>query len=126
MLPFKIIRKKDPKDKDSPTKFYAHPVARDTISLRELGDIIVRRSSLTRGDVANVLTNLSELLPELLKQGYKIDLGDMGTFRPSFGSEGAETADNFRADMIRKPKVIYRPHKLMVRELENAEFEKIK
>ena len=49
---------------------------------------IAGRSSLTAGDVKNVLTNFLDELPTYMLMNRSVQLEDFGILRISFGSEG--------------------------------------
>jgi hypothetical protein len=55
-------------------KYYAIPIY--IVDLKRIAAEIVALSSLSSGDVYNVLVNFTETLPKYLKDGYKIRLGD--------------------------------------------------
>ena len=54
---------------------------------------IAGRSSLTAGDVKNVLTNFLDELPTYMLMNRSVQLEDFGILRISFGSEGVDRAD---------------------------------
>ena len=85
---YKLIQKGNPAKPADPKKWYANPVKSGTVTQKNLATQISGRSSLTAGDIANVLQNLVELLPQELIKGNSVQLGDFGTFRLSFSSEG--------------------------------------
>lgn len=87
-MKYKLIQKGKPGDPDAPKKWYATPIKSGTITQKNLAQQISGRSSLTSGDVNNVIQNLLELLPQELIKGNSVQLGDFGTFRLSFSSDG--------------------------------------
>ena len=76
-------------------KFYANPVNLGHKSLDDIARDIAGRSSLTRGDVSNVLYNFIDCLPHYLRDGFSIQLGEFGSMRVTLSSKGAETEKNF-------------------------------
>ena len=52
-----------------------------------------------RADIAAVLTMAVDCLREMLLNGTKVYLGDLGNFYISFSSEGAITAEEFNPDI---------------------------
>ena len=59
---------------------------------------------------------------EMLLEGKKIRLGDLGDFSLLLGSKGAETADKFTAQNITQVKVQWEPGKEFKNLLDDAEF----
>ena len=78
-------------------------------------------SSLTRGDIENVLSNFLDELPKYLNDGYSVQLGYFGTMRISLSSEGAVTAKKFKTETI-KPKIIFTPGTELKAEMEKISY----
>ena len=63
-----------------------------------------------------------DCMREMLLEGKKIRLGDLGDFSLLLGSKGAETADKFTAQNITQVKVQWEPGKEFKNLLDDAEF----
>ena len=63
-----------------------------------------------------------DCMREMLLEGKKIRLGDLGDFSLLLGSKGAETADKFTAQNINQVKVQWEPGKEFKNLLDDAEF----
>lgn len=65
----------------------------------QLGDfarhIASHGSPYTRDVIVGVIAGMSDCLRELLLEGYKISLGDLGSFYLSLSSDGADSAEEF-------------------------------
>ncbi|MDO5616463.1 MAG: HU family DNA-binding protein [Cruoricaptor ignavus] len=122
-MKYKLVQKGKPGDKEAPKKFYASPIKTGNVTSKTIAKDIAGRSSLTSGDVSNVLQNLVEILPQKLIDGNSIQLGDFGSFRISFSSEGVDTADKFTTDKIRGIKVIFTPSIEFKKALGDIKFE---
>ena len=62
-------------------KYYAKPVSQGTVNLDELASHISDHGSVyTRDVVVGVMTKMVDCINELLAQGYKVKLGELGTF----------------------------------------------
>ena len=81
-------------------------------------------SSLSRGDVSNVIENMIDIVPKYLMMGKSISLGELGTLRISFGSEGVEDPGQFSAAKIKGVKIIFTPGIELKKELETIQFER--
>lgn len=123
-MKYKLIQKGKPGDPSAPKKWYASPVKSGTITQKNISSQISGRSSLTAGDVASVLQNLVEILPEELIKGNSVQLGDFGTFRASFSSEGVEQEKDFNASKIKDVKIIFTPSTDFKKKLSDMKFEK--
>lgn len=123
-MKYKLIEKGNPSDKNAPKKWYASPVNSGKVDQKAIAKEIANRSSLTSGDVANVIQNFLELLPNYLIDGKSVQLGDFGTFRLSLSSEGAEEQATFNATKIKGLKVIFTPSSDFKTTLSQTHFEK--
>ena len=63
-----------------------------------------------------------DCMREMLLEGKKIRLGDLGDFSVQLSSKGAETADKFTAQNITQVKVQWEPGKEFKNLLDDAEF----
>jgi len=107
-MKFKLIERRKPGTKTGPGKFYASPVNVGKKTLRDIAHDIAGRSSLTRGDIENVLANFMDCLPHYLCDGFSVQLGEFGTMRLTLSSEGAATEKTFKTETI-KPRVTFTP-----------------
>ena len=89
-------------------KFYANPVNVECKTLDDIARGISGRSSLTRGDIENVLFNFIDRLPSYLRDGFSVQLGEFGTLRLTLSSEGALNEKAFKTETI-KPRVTFTP-----------------
>ena len=91
-------------------KWYARVKRNGTLSLRGLANHIAEHGSIYTLDVIyGVLVKFSSCLMELIEQGVAVKLDTLGTFYPMFESEGAASAEDFTADMIKGVHVRFLP-----------------
>ena len=107
-MKIKLIERRKPGTKTGPGKFYASPVNVGKKTLRDIAHDIAGRSSLTRGDIENVLSNFIDCLPHYLRDGFSVQLGEFGTMRLTLSSEGAATVKAFKTETL-KPRVTFTP-----------------
>ncbi|MDR2425353.1 MAG: HU family DNA-binding protein [Prevotellaceae bacterium] len=124
-MKYKIVEKANPQNRDQ-KKWYAIPVNTGKFGIKEFSKEISGRSSLTRGDVENVITNFTDELPTFLKLGMSVKLGNFGTLRLTLSSEGVENKDDFNASNIKGARVIFTPSTELKKELENISYEELK
>ncbi len=121
---YKLIKRGKPGEVEGTKKWYASPVqSGKVVTIKDIAKQISGRSSLTRGDLNNALDNVVDELPLFLKMGRSVQLGDFGTLRISFSSEGVENPKDFNTAMIRDVKIIFTPGKLLKEELSTLTFE---
>lgn len=124
MLKYKFVERRNPSKPAAPKKLYASPVKVGTKTITSLSMDIANVSSLNRGDVNNVISNMVEHIPKELLQGKSVSLGELGTLRISFSSEGVESEEDFNTSKIKKVKVIFTPGVLIKNEIKKAKFRK--
>ena len=76
-------------------KYYAKPVSQGTVNLDELASHISDHGSVyTRDVVVGVMTKMVDCINELLAQGYKVKLGELGTFYNSIRNDGKKAVSD--------------------------------
>ena len=93
--------------------------------MRDIAREIAGRSSLTRGDIENVLANFMDCLPHYLRDGFSVQLGEFGTMRLTLSSEGAATEKAFKTETI-KPRVTFTPGVELKTALRENSYETVK
>ena len=124
-MKIKLIERRKPGTKTGPGKFYASPVNVGKKNLRDIAHDIAGRSSLTRGDIENVLANFMDCLPHYLRDGFSVQLGEFGTMRLTLSSEGAATEKAFKTETI-KPRVTFTPGVELKTALRDNSYETVK
>ena len=122
-MKYKLIQRANPQDRNQ-SKWYATPVNEGKITQADLSKEIVTVSSLSRGDVSNTIETLTDIFPKYLVLGKSISLGDFGSLRLSFSSEGVDNPEDFNVHKISNVKVIFTPSVELKKQLESIKFEK--
>ena len=122
-MKYKLISRANPLDR-AKSKIYAQPVNDGNVTQKTISTDIMDLSSLSRGDISSVIENLITIMPKYLLMGKSIKLGDFGTLRLSFSSEGVENAKDFNTRMIKGIKVVFTPSTEFKASLQRVKFEK--
>lgn len=72
----------------------------DPVNYEDFVDEIVSECTVTRHDLKAVISALEEFIARALSNGFTVRFGDLGSFRTTVTSEGAESADALTADNI--------------------------
>ena len=118
---YRLVQKANPLDQEHKQR-YATSVNAGKIDTRMIAKTLAQKSSLTTGDVINVLENLMEEIPRWLSQGYSVSLGELGTSRLSLSSQWVKEQKEFNTRTIKK-KVVFLPSKSFKSELKTIPFE---
>jgi len=121
---YKVVEMGNPGNPTAPKKHYARIVSNGETSLHSLSKEIAGRSSLTVGDVKNVIEQFIELIPQHLADGKIVRLGSLGSISLSCSSEGEETAAKVSPASIKSVKASYRPSNDLKSSLGKLKFEK--
>lgn len=107
MIHYKIAKRKNPKTKT--VSYHPASISPRPVGLKELSERISDRCTATSADVKAVLDALEKEMIEVFKAGDSLRLGDVGTFRPSLRSAGAEQEDKVTAQLIKSVHIVYTP-----------------
>ena len=124
-MKIKLVKRKKPGVKDDAGKLYANPVNVGKKTMHDIAKDIAGRSSLTRGDIENVLFNFIDRLPSYLRDGFSVQLGEFGTMRLTLSSEGVATVKAFKTETI-KPRVTFTPGVELKAALRENSYETVK
>ena len=119
-LKYKLVQKRNlGKDQDeNPEKVYAQMVSGDLVTFEELieevGDSTVAGSA-----------GVKAVLARHLRNGRRVNVGELGTFRLNFGSQGVVGSDDFNTGLIREPRVRFLPGKALRTMKSLTSFERI-
>ena len=117
-IKYSIAMMANPNKKEEPKKAYAFLQLNNTVTQTQLVKHMAGHNTLyPRGVISGVLTDLGTCIRELVAQGFKVQLADLGHFVPSINSKGAASAELFTDDNITS---------LRVRFVPGADFEDIK
>ena len=95
----------------------------DVMTIEKFAKHITSHSSVySRADISAILYMAVDCMREMLLEGKKIRLGDLGDFSVLLSSKGAESADKFTAQNITQVKVQWEPGKEFKNLLDDAEF----
>ncbi len=121
---FNIVERGNPSDPEAPKKFYPSIQSSGRLTLRELAAVAADRSTLTETDFIAAVETFLAIVPRELAKGNIVELGDFGSFWLKTTSEGAETANDVRADQISTVLPRFNPGKLFKRTLDAIVFNK--
>ena len=124
MLDYSVSARVNPMEKNEPARYYASAQANNVMNLNQFAKHIATHGSVyRRADIAAVLTMAVDCLREMLLNGTKVYLGDLGNFYISFSSEGAITAEEFNPDIhIKEVNVNWERGDAFLNLKEEAEF----
>lgn len=118
---YSVTGMKNPTDQDAAQKFYAKMQASGVVDLDDMAEEISYATTLTDGDVLNVLRALIKQMKKNLMAGKIVRLEKFGSFQFQICSNGAESEKMFTPSNITKVNIQFRPGAL-VREAQNLKI----
>jgi predicted histone-like DNA-binding protein len=104
--------------------YYALPVSRGTLGLVDLTKMIEKMSTVNGADIRAVTYALMEAIITGLSDGMIIKLGELGSFRLSFSSEGKVSPQLVKPSTIKENRVIFGPGEAMKQALKEIKYVK--
>jgi predicted histone-like DNA-binding protein len=123
-MKYKLVKRVNPQNR-SQVKYYAAPIIDGNISKSDLTKEIAGISSMSRGDVSNVLEGVRDVTPKYVKINKSITIGDLGTLRITFSSEGVDNIEDFNVNMIRDVRYLFTPSQELKQQLNDIHFERV-
>ena len=107
------------------TKAYGNLQLTGVVTINELaGHMAEHNTVFSRGTIVGVLSDLGACLRELVLQGYKSQLGNIGSFEPTISTKGEAKVEDFTAADITSMRVNFLLGTDFDNLLRDAEFEK--
>lgn len=123
MIDYSVYMLPNPVKPEAGKKAYAKAQMRELITFSKFVNHIADHNGVfTRGTVRGVIIDMCECLVEMLLDGKKVQLGELGDFWVSLSSEGAESLEKFSADNIKEVNIIFTPGSDFENIIGRAEF----
>lgn len=107
-------------------KYYGRIVHTETLTTDEFANHISNHGSpFDRATILGVLAAACDCLVELTLDSKRVRLGDLGTFYMSAETEGADNAEDFTADNIKRVHLRFRPNQKRSYPLDSVSMRKV-
>nr|WP_320059149.1 HU family DNA-binding protein [uncultured Bacteroides sp.] len=122
---YSVVERRNPSVKDAPIKYYAQAQASGDVDSDEMAARIEKNCTVTRADMAAVLTALEDTIVEGLEKGEIVRLGKLGSFQIGLNGKGADTEKDFSPTLITKAKINFRPGTALSKILSGLSYTKV-
>lgn len=110
MIDYSVYMQGNPIHEEDPAKAYAKAQMSELMSFNKFVKHISGHNGVfSRGTVRGVILDMCECLVEMLLDGKKVQLGELGNFWISLESLGALSAKEFTADNITGVNIVFTP-----------------
>ena len=126
-LKYKLVQRRNlgSDQEENPEKLYAQMVSGDLVTFEELTEEVGDSTVAGSAGVKAVLDRLNVVLARHLRNGRRVWVGELGTFRLNFGSQGVIGVDDFSTGLIREPRVRFLPGRALRTMKSRTSFERI-
>ncbi|MDR1725127.1 MAG: HU family DNA-binding protein [Bacteroidales bacterium] len=121
---YKVKKKKANLSGKTTYKYYATSSSNGVISMDQAAKEIEDNTTLSKSDVISVVTALSSLIENKIRNGYSVKLDGLGTFSLSITSEGFVDAKKCIPTKVRPSKICFRADKKLKEKVFEVTFEK--
>lgn len=112
MYKYKLTKKGNPQDKNAPKKWYATSIGEKAQSTKAMTRAATENTTTAPIEMEAALELLGKYAAQQLQQGHLVKVGDLGTLRVTFKSDGVEDITQFNASaMIKSPRIVFTPSK---------------
>lgn len=122
---YNVVAKKNNLDKNKAVKYYAQVKKAGLMTEESLENQLEKMSTLTIGDVKNVLANAQSVILDALSKGNVVQLGRIGSFGIGVRSKGTDTVKEFNATKINHVHVNFRASNAMRETMSKIKFTKL-
>ena len=107
---YKLTQNKNEKMTGAYLKWYASVVPTETKTLKDISEIIQRNCSMKKSDVNAVLTELPEVMKDMLQNSFRVRVDGLGTFKIGMHSRGVENIKDYNVnEHVKSLRVIFMP-----------------
>ena len=122
MINYSVFLLPNPQNKEAAPKAFAKAQVSEVMSFRGFVQHIADHGGHKRGTVKGVLSDMCECLVEMLLEGKKVQLDELGDFWLSLTSTGAENYQKFTAANIKGVNILFTPGADFENLIDRAEF----
>ena len=105
---YKLVRNPDPANSDELKPLHPRINSLGTLSIEQLADRAQGRSSLSPATIKSALLVISDLLQETLREGYNVNLNNIGYFSVSLKSRPVMEKNEIRSESVHFSHVNFR------------------
>ncbi len=124
MLKYKVIQQEAKLGKYAGQRIQrAQQVLTGNVSFAQFCRVLAKKSALSEGDVRALMFELPDTISEFMELGMSVDCGELGKFRPTFGSLQIPEGEKFRSEYIKTPRITFVPRQKFKEFRHRATFE---
>ncbi len=103
----------------------AQQILTGQVTYRQLCERLSKDTTVGQADIRAVLYQLADVVAEYMELGMSVDCGELGRFRPTYGSRQVPVGEKFTHEDLRSPKITFVPRQKFKEFRYRAQFERI-
>lgn len=112
MYKYKLVKKGNPQDKAAPKKWYATALSEKPQTVKAMTRSATENTTTAPIEMESSFQLFGNHATQQLLQGHTVKVGELGTLRVTFKSDGAEDIRDFNPQtMIKEPRILFTPSK---------------
>ncbi len=104
----------------------AQQILTGQVTFKQLCERLSKDTTVGQADIRAVLYQLADVVAEYMDLGMSVDCGELGKFRPTYGSRQVPVGEKFRAEDLKSPKITFVPRDKFKEFKHRATFERVK
>lgn len=108
---------------DKPTAYKFQLVREQVVKYKQLCKNIAATTGIRKGEVEDVLDALSQQMMQMMELGHPVQLGIMGTFKPTLQTKCAKSMDELSVDNVVRRRIQFIPGEVFKDMLADMEIE---
>jgi predicted histone-like DNA-binding protein len=121
---YNIVERGNPSNREAPKKYYPSIQSSGRVTTQEMAEMAADRSTLTTADMMAAIETFLAIIPQQLKKGNIVELGDFGSFWLRSTSDGADTPEETNGTQITGVLPRFNPGKRFKAVLKTIEYTK--
>ncbi len=95
------------------------------VTFRQFCERLSKDTTVRQADIRAVLYQLADVVAEYMELGMSVDCGELGKFRPTYGSRQVPMGEKFRTEDLKSPKITFVPRQKFKEFKYRAQFERV-
>lgn len=108
---------------DKPTAYKLQLVREQVVKYKQLCKNIAATTGIRKGEVEDVLDALSQHMVQMMELGHPVQLGVLGTFKPTLQTKCAKSLDELSAENVVRRRIQFIPGEVFKDMLADMEIE---
>ena len=117
MSKYQLTKKRNRLNPDKDGLWYGTPAPGAKFGTKDLCRLASRNTTLNAIEVRAVLDLINDCVPQALAEGKVVQLGELGSLRVEYGSEGVARPEDFHPRLMRPARVVFQPSKKLTQEV---------